>query len=289
MSIHRRSLLAAATAGLVATAGCLIGPDRRTSDLGTLTLAATTSVDDTGLLAELNTGFEARFDAVVQAVPRGTGAALRLLEDGDADAAIAHAPALEAGVLESGAAVLRCDLMWNRFVLVGPEDDPAGLAGSGSLTEAFGYLGDGATFLSRGDNSGTYQREQELWDEREEDPEGEWYQAVGQGMGETLVQADQRSAYTLCDEGTFGAMYHQLDLVPLVEPPNDDALHVNRYGILATNPAHHETVNHDLAMTYIGYVTDEEGQSTVRSYTPDGHQLFEPVESLPASAGGPVA
>lgn len=286
MSIQRRAVLAAATtAGLVGLSGCIIGPERRGSALGTLRIASTTSVEDSGLIAELNVAFEARFETSVQTLPRGTGAALRLVADGDVDAGIAHAPRLEVPLIDAGDAVNRRAMMWNRFTVVGPTDDPVGLEGVTTLTEAFELLAAGeAVFLSRGDESGTHAREQEIWEALGFEPAGRWYQSVGQGMGETLVQADQRGAYTLTDEGTLRSMRENLNVERLVEAAADDPLHINRYSILASNPYRHEGVAHDLALAYIGFVVGDEGQAVINEFRTGGEQLFQPTETLPEAA-----
>lgn len=282
MAIQRRAFLSIAGASLGVTAGCISRIGRGGTEFGPLSLAATTSTDDTGILAEFNLAFEARFDAAVMAIPRGTGAALRLVEDGEVDLALTHAPLSEQALIGSGHAVNRRPFMWNRFVIVGPSGDPAGIGEFDELIPGLERLASTETgFLSRGDNSGTHQREQELWDEIEFEPDGEWYQEIGQGMGGTLVQADQSQQYTLADVGTFRSMRQQLDLEIALYPPADEYLHLNLYSVVATNPDRFEGLEHALAMAYIGFITGDEGQAIIDEFTVGGESLFQPARDLP--------
>ncbi|MFQ6090279.1 MAG: substrate-binding domain-containing protein, partial [Candidatus Bipolaricaulia bacterium] len=185
-----------------------------------LVLATTTSTYDSGLLERLNPVFEARFNVRVKVIAVGTGAALRHGRDGDADVIIVHARAAEDEFLKGGWGINRRDLMFNDFVIIGPKDDPAGIRDSASAVEAFRRIaGSESLFISRGDNSGTNMKEQEIWELAGISPGGEWYLAVGTGMGDTIVQADQMGAYTLSDRGTFIALRDRISLIILVEGP----------------------------------------------------------------------
>jgi len=285
MAIQRRTFIAAVgAAGAAGVAGCLGGDD----DGGmaeisgeTLTLTTTTSTYDTGLLDELNAAFEDRFGVEVDAVAQGTGAALRTGEDGDSDVVMVHARSLEAEFIEDGYGVNRRDLMFNDFVVVGHADDPASIDGSEEVTDAFNAIADvEATFVSRGDDSGTHTKELEIWAESGLTVEefGEWYVDGGGGMGEIINEANMQGGYTLADRGTFLSMQDEIDLEVLVEGPVEGGpeLLMNPYGIVAVNPAVHEGVEYDLAMAYIGFVTSVEGQDIIENYTVEGEALFFP-------------
>jgi len=284
METYRRELLAAVGVGAVAgLAGCSTTAgeeaDRPEVVGETLTLTTTTSTYDTGLLDELNAPFEAAYGVTVDAVAQGTGAALESARNGDADAVMVHARSLEDAFMREGYGVNRRDLMFNDFVIVGPPADPAGIGGSGSATGAFAAIADAeATFVSRGDNSGTHTKELAVWDEAGVDPAGDWYRETGQGMGQVLNVATEAGGYTLADRGTYLAQRERLDLGILVQGPIEGGpnLLANPYGIMAVNPAIHGSVNYDLAMAYIGHVTGPEGQEIIANYESDGEQLFYP-------------
>ena len=284
MTIQRRRFLTALGGGATAAlAGCSVLGQDVGGNPGiageTLTLTTTTSTYDTGLLDELNAPFQDRYGVTVDAVAQGTGQALETARAGDSDAVMVHARSLEDEFMRDGYGVNRRDVMFNDFVIVGPESDPAGVEGVGSATDAFARIADaGETFVSRGDNSGTHTKELAVWDETGVDPSGDWYQETGQGMGEVLNVATQQGGYTLSDRGTFLSRRAESDLVVLVQGPIEGGpeLLANPYGIVAVNPAVHDDVNYDLAMAYIGYVTSPEGQRRIGEHTANGEQLFFP-------------
>jgi tungstate transport system substrate-binding protein len=285
MSIQRRTFLATAgSATLASLAGCasLLGSGGSgEADIAgeTLTLTTTTSTYDTGLLDALNAPFEDRYGVTVDAVAQGTGAALETARNGDSDVVMVHARSLEDDFMREGYGVNRRDLMFNDFVVVGPESDPAGIEGSDSATAAFTAIAEsGSTFVSRGDNSGTHTKELGIWDAAEADPGGDWYQETGQGMGEVLNIADEQGAYTLSDRGTYLSQQSELSLVILVQGPIEDGPErlANPYGVMAVNPAVHDNVNYQLAMAYIGFLTSPRGQDLIADYTANGEQLFFP-------------
>ena len=285
MTIQRRRFLAAlATGGAVGVAGCttLAGDESDGAVSGeTLTLTTTSSTYNTGLLDELNAPFEERYGVTVDAVSQGTGRALETARRGDADAVMVHARSLEDEFMENGYGVNRRDLMYNDFVVVGGPDDPASIAGSDDVVEAFRAIEESASaFVSRGDDSGTHTKELEIWAETGLAVEsfGEWYQEAGQGMGDVLNVANQQDAYTLSDRGTYLDMRDETDLEVHVEGPLEGGpeLLANPYGVVAVNPAVHDNVAYDLALAYIGYVTGPAGQEIIGTYTVDGEQLFYP-------------
>jgi tungstate transport system substrate-binding protein len=286
MSIHRRELLTALGTGtLVGLAGCsgTSGGDEAGTAAGvtgeTLTLTTTTSTYDTGLLDEIHGDFEELYGVTVDAVAQGTGAALESARNGDADVVMVHARGLEDEFMRNGYGINRRDLMFNDFVIVGPEDDPAGIDGMGSATDALVAIADAeATFVSRGDNSGTHTKELNLWEAAGTEPGGDWYQETGTGMGEALNVANQQGAYTLSDRGTFISQRSEIDLTVLVQGPIEGGPEIlsNPYGIMAVNPGVHENANYDLAMAYIGWITSPGAQNAISEYQMNGEQLFFP-------------
>ncbi|MFC6720153.1 substrate-binding domain-containing protein [Halobacteriaceae archaeon SHR40] len=280
--MQRRSFLAAATGGVATVlAGCLGSGQEQRADIldETLTLTTTTSTYDTGLLDEVNAAFEERFGAAVEAVAQGTGAALETARRGDSDVVMVHARSLEDEFMRDGNGINRRDLMFNDFVVVGPEDDPAGIDRMSEATNAFRMIADSeSVFISRGDNSGTHTKELAIWESAGVDPGGEWYREAGSGMGQVLNQANLTPGYTLSDRGTFLSQRSELDLSIYVQGPIEGGpeLLANPYGVIAVNPGVHENVNYDLAMAYIGFLTSREGQKIIEEYTVEGEQLFFP-------------
>lgn len=274
---RRAYLQALGVGGTLALAGCSSdsGPSGTEAAAGTktLTLAAATTTHDSGLLDALLPGFERAFDASVETVVRGTGSALRTARDGDCDVVLVHARALEDEFLRAGFGINRRSVMVNDFLVVGPENDPAGVAGRDPVA-AFRSIADaGATFLSRGDRSGTHIREQRLWERAGIDPAGTWYRETGQGMGNTLAAARQTGAYTLADRGTFltvreGSLSAHVDR-GIAAPP---ALLRNEYAVIPTNPARHD-VAYPLALAYVGYLTGP-GRSRIDDFRVDGERAF---------------
>jgi tungstate transport system substrate-binding protein len=295
MTIQRRRFLRAAGAGsVVGLAGCLDGVGsqagggnaRLQSGVGDgeLVLATTTSTYDTGLLDELNPVFEDAYGTTVKTISKGTGAAIRTARDGDADVILVHARGAEDGFLRDGFGVNRRDVMYNDFVVVGPTDDPAGIEGLEEATGALIAIADQeATFVSRGDDSGTHRKELLVWEASGVRPGGQWYQEVGKGMGDTLVQTSQIGGYTLADRGTYLSMKDEIDLAILVQGPLEGgpAILENPYGVIPVNPAKHESVNYQLAMAYVGFLTGPKGQGMIEEFTVGGSQLFFPNALAP--------
>lgn len=239
-----------------------------------LTMATTTSTENSGLLAELLPPFEEKFDVRVDVVAVGTGAAIELGRNGDADIIFVHARAAEDEFVANGYGVNRRDVMYNDFVILGPAADPAGIRDSESAAEALEKIAAaGAEFVSRGDDSGTYKKELSLWDSAGINPEGSWYLESGQGMGPSINMADERQAYILADRGTYLAYSGDIDLE--IVNSGDPSL-FNPYGIIPINPAYHNHVNYQMAMAFTGYVTSQQGQSLINNYKRYGEQLFYP-------------
>lgn len=240
-----------------------------------LRLATTTSTQDSGLLERILPPFEKRFGLTVDVIAVGTGKALKLGENGDADVVLTHAPELELAFVEAGFGVNARAVMYNDFVLLGPPDDPAGVRGSTSAAQALARIAEKeASFISRGDESGTHQKEKELWKLAQVSPSGPWYISAGQGMGKVLLMADEKHAYALSDRGTFLAYRKRGDLVVLVE--NDPPLR-NPYAVMAVNPARYPDIKYIEAMQLIAWLTSPAGQRMIGEFQIDGKSLFEPL------------
>ncbi len=266
------------TATAAAGAGCLGSQSSdQSAELGELTVGVTTSTYDSGLLDVLHTTFESEYQTTVRAVSGGTGETIAAGERGDVDAVMAHARSLEDDFIRSGHGINRRNFAFGDFVIAGPPEDPARIDEVETATEAFDRISETeATFLSRGDNSGTHVRELEVWDQSNSSPGGEWYLEAGQGMGNTLAQAGQQGAYLLSVRGNFIDMRDGVDLDLLVEGPitDGDPMLDNPYGIIVVNPAIHAAVKYELAMLYVGFLTGTEGQTIIEEYTIDGEQVF---------------
>lgn len=251
-----------------------------------LRLATTTSTDDSGLLKAILPDFEVRRHARVEVVAVGTGQALKLGSNGDADVVLVHARQKEDQFVEDGDGVQRLNVMYNDFILVGPRSDPAGIAGTVSVRDAFAKIAvRHALFISRGDDSGTHAREKSIWASARIAPtvDSGWYLSIGQGMGETLLFANERSACTLTDRGTWLAWQSKLpNLAVMVGgasiAENQDGELLNPYGVIPVNPARHPGVNFDLAVKFAEWITSAEVQRMIADYGKDkfGQPLFYP-------------
>jgi len=237
-----------------------------------LRMSTTTSTENSGLLSVLLPPFERKQGCKVDVVAVGTGKALKLGEAGDVDVVFVHARKLEDKFVANGFGVNRRDVMYNDFVLLGPPDDPSGVRKTQGAPEAFRAISSkGSTFISRGDESGTHQKEKEVWASAGIAPRGSWYVEAGQGMGEVITMATQKRGYTLSDRGTYIAFRKKTDLVVLGQ--GDGNLR-NPYGVIAVNPKRHPHVKYDLAMKFIDFVTGPEGRSLITGFKIDGEPLF---------------
>ncbi len=252
----------------------------------TLRLATTTSTADSGLLDAIVPDFEEAYNANVEVIAVGTGQALEIGRNGDADIILVHARAREDAFVEEGHGINRRDVMYNDFVVVGPTDDPAGIAGMQTAAEAFSAIAEAeAPFASRGDDSGTHTKERIIWEQAGGEPSGDWYNSLGQGMGPTLITANELPAYTLTDRGTFLSMNEELPNLQVVVggdsiEENADPLLLNPYGVIPINPEQHPSVNHDLAEQFAEWLTAAETQEAIGEYGTDtfGQPLFFPGE-----------
>jgi tungstate transport system substrate-binding protein len=242
-------------------------------------LATTTSTDDTGLLDYLAPKFAEATGISFKWVATGTGKALKLGENCDADALLVHAPAAEKKFVEAGFGVNRRQTMYNDFVIIGPAPDPAGVKG-GSLMDALAAIrGKQAFFISRGDDSGTHKMEISLWEKGAPPvPDKEqWYVQAGQGMLATINMAAERNGYTLTDRGTY--IKYEADHQgnpPLKILVEKDALLLNQYSVIEVNPARCPQVKHDLAQQFSQWLAGPDGQKAVAEFLLMGKQVFTP-------------
>jgi tungstate transport system substrate-binding protein len=240
-----------------------------------LTLASTTSTNDSGLFASILPKFEADTGVQVRVVAVGTGQALEIGRRGDADALLVHDRASEDAFLAEGNALFRRDVMYNDFVIIGPGADPAGIRGLGSASLALAQLATRqAAFVSRGDDSGTHKAELRIWKAAGIDPHtgsGGWYRETGGGMGATLNVAAELPAYTLADRATWLAFRNRRELALLVE---GDASLRNPYGVLVVNPALHPHVKVELATRFADWLTGAAGSKAIQSFRIEGQPAF---------------
>jgi tungstate transport system substrate-binding protein len=239
--------------------------------------ASTTSTENSGLFGYILPIFEKKTGIKVKVVARGTGAAIEIGKRGDADVAFVHAKEQELKVVEEGFFVNRHDVMYNDFILIGPGNDPAKIKGIKSVTEAFKKIAGSATFVSRGDNSGTHTKELSIWKKAAIDPKGEkWYLEVGQGMEKTQRIANEKRAYTLTDRGTWLATKEK-DKLEMVIVLEGDPILFNQYGIMAVNPEKHKHAKYKEAMEFVNWLISKEGQTAIASFKDKyGNQLFIP-------------
>jgi tungstate transport system substrate-binding protein len=238
-----------------------------------LRMSTTTSTENSGLLKVLLPPFEKKYNCTVDVISVGTGKALKLGETGDVDVVLVHARALEDAFMAAGFGVNRRDVMYNDFIIIGPANDPAGVKSAKTAAEALKRIGAAhASFISRGDESGTHQKEKELWKSAAVKPAGSWYVESGQGMGEVITMATERRAYTLADRATYNAYRSgKTDLKVVFE--GEKGL-FNPYGVIAVNPQRFPHVKAGLAMKFIEYITGPEGQGVIASFKAHGEPVF---------------
>lgn len=238
-------------------------------------LATTTSTRDTGLLDVLVPAFDKKYGVTTKVVAVGTGEAIEMGKQGNADVLLVHSRKSEDEFVESGYGINRKDVMYNFFFIVGPKDDPAGVTLVKDAETAMKKIAETKSkFLSRGDQSGTHKKEISIWDAFGLKPQGEeWYSETGQGMGDTLTMASEMGAYTLVDSGTWYAFADKVNLKIVLE---GDQVLFNPYGVIAVNPEKYPNIHNKAAMAFIDFITSEEGQKIIGDYEKNGHQLFVP-------------
>ena len=239
-----------------------------------LRLATTTSTDNTGLLNEINPIFEVKYNIRIDVIAVGTGKALRLGENGDVDVLMVHAPEAEKAFMANGFGSERLPVMHNDFVIIGPPHDPAGVKTVTNIADAMKNIADGsASFISRGDDSGTHRKELSLWQIAGLEPGGARYLSVGQGMGAVIKIADDKQAYTLSDRGTYLAFTGKIGLEILYS--GDKAL-FNPYHVILLNDERHPHIKSDLARLYADFIRGAEGQKIIADFKIGDQQLFYP-------------
>ncbi|MBU1568015.1 MAG: extracellular solute-binding protein [Proteobacteria bacterium] len=291
--------IALAVAGLFVLAAGFTTPVAAEEKI--LKMSTTTSTESSGLLGVLLPAFEKDEGIKVKVIAKGTGAAIRDGIDGNVDVIFVHAIDREKDFVDKGFGTKRFAVMHNDFVLIGPATDPAGIKGLRNSAEAMKKIAAAqALFISRGDDSGTHTKEQELWaatrlslvdhglkltkDGKETTvpakkpaDSDKWYVSIGQGMGKTITYADEKKAYALADRGTYiSYKYGKTPAVDLEILSEGDELLANPYGLIPVNPAKHPHVQHDLAMTFANWLTSAKGQAVIAGFRLEGKQLFFP-------------
>jgi tungstate transport system substrate-binding protein len=274
---NRRTIIAAAVAA------AFIAPAVHAQDKS-IVVASTTSTQDSGLFGYLLPIVKEKTGITVKVVAQGTGQALDTGRRGDADVVWVHAKSAELKFLAEGQGVKRYPVMYNDFVLIGPKSDPAHVKGMTDVAKAFQRLKDKqASFISRGDRSGTNIAELKLWKDAGIDiakDKGPWYKAIGQGMGAALNTAGASGAYVLSDRGTWIHFKNKGDLEILVE---GDKRMFNQYGIMLVNPAKHPNVKKELGQQFIDFIISPAGQKVIANYKINDQQLFYPNANSPGA------
>jgi tungstate transport system substrate-binding protein len=243
-----------------------------------LIVATTTSLNDSGLLEDVVLPAYAAVepDVTVKVIAAGSGEAIAMGAKGEADVLLVHSPADEEQFMTDGHGTLRLPFAYNYFAIVGPADDPAGVAESATAAEAFSAIAEKqAAFVSRGDESGTNKKELKIWEAAGVEPQGDWYLSTGQGMGESLRVASEKQAYTLTDLGTFLSQAASLDLKALFTKSDDLK---NVYDVILVNQNEFATVNAAAAERLAQLLVSAEGQESIGAYGVDeyGEPLFKP-------------
>jgi len=272
--------VAAALAGGAAMTGA------GSNDVRPITVASTTSTQNSGLFGYLLPRFTAATGIEVNVVAVGTGQAIRIATNGDADVLLVHHEASERRFVAEGLGIARHPVMHNDFVLVGPAADPAGIGGMDDVAAALRRIGDAEqVFVSRGDDSGTHKKELELWQVTGFDPRpasGAWYRESGSGMGATLNVASAMAGYTLSDRASWVSFGNKGDFELHVE--GDTRLH-NPYSVIVVDPERHPHVHAAEAQAFADWLVSSDGQASIASFRVDGQQLFFP-DAIPQAGAG---
>lgn len=280
MSINRRAILALVLAACFAAATA--ASTLRAEDKFII-VQSTTSTQNSGLFEHILPAFTEKTGIRVRVVAVGTGQALKNAKNGDGDVVFVHSRPDEDKFVDEGWGVKRHDVMYNDFVLIGPEADPAKIAGTKHAPEAFKKIAEAKVpFASRGDESGTHKAELKLWKDAGIDPKpdsGQWYLETGSGMGATLNTAVGRHAYTLTDRGTWLSFANKGDFKVLVE---GDPNLFNQYGAILVSPDKHKNVKAKEGQVFIDWLTGREGQAAIASFKIGGEQLFFPNAGPPS-------
>ena len=269
----RRAFLALAAAVLTT----VIAGQQSFAEDKFIVVQSTTSTQNSGLFDYMLPIFKDKTGIDVRVVAVGTGQAIKNAANGDGDVLFVHSKPSEEKFVADGLGVSRSDVMYNDFVIVGPADDPAGVAGSKDVVESLKKIAEAkAPFASRGDDSGTHKAERRLWKAAGIDPtegSGDWYRETGSGMGATLNTGTGMGAYVMTDRATWISFGNKGDYKVAVE---DDPILFNQYGVILVNPEVHAHVKADLGQQFIDWVLSKEGQKAIADYKVDGQQLFFP-------------
>ena len=275
---NRRHLIALAAAAILALASSASAQDK------SIVVSSTTSTQDSGLFGHILPLFKAKSGIDVKVIAQGTGQALDTGKRGDADVVFVHARPQEEKFVADGFGLKRHPVMYNDFILVGPQSDPAGAKGKDIVAGLKAIKAKQASFISRGDRSGTHAAELALWKAAGIDvagaDKGPWYKEIGQGMGAALNTASASNAYTLADRGTWLSFKNRGELAIVVE--GDKAL-FNQYGVILVNPAKHAHVKKELGQQFIDWLVSAEGQQAIADYKIGGEQLFFPNADVPGA------
>src|SRR5262245_16621219 len=288
--LNRRAVIVAAILAAAAVVKPVHAEDRsvvKPADAKdkSILVASTTSTQDSGLFEHILPLFKQRTGIDVKVVAQGTGQALDTGRRGDADVVFVHAKSAEEKFLAEGEGVKRFPVMYNDFVLIGPKSDPASIKGMKDIAKAFQTIKEKqASFVSRGDRSGTHLAELAIWNKDAgidiDKDRGAWYKSIGQGMGAALNTASASNAYVLSDRGTWLSFKNRGELAILVE---GDKRLFNQYGVILVNPAKHPNVKKDLGQQFIDWLISPEGQKAIADYKVNGEQLFYPNASDPSA------
>jgi tungstate transport system substrate-binding protein len=267
------ALLALSLSGFAQTAATSPAPAPVVHSPKVVLMATTTSTDQSGLLDILKPAFEKDTGYTLQWVAVGTGQSLKIGEKGDCDVVLVHARGLEDTFMAAGFGLDRKDVMYNDFILLGPANDPAGIAKAASAVDAFGRIFKTASvFISRGDASGTDVKEKELWKASGLAPKGlAWYREIGQGMTQAIQMAEQVGGYTIADRATWLKVKDKFKLTVLYQGDKDL---FNPYGVITVNPAKWPSVNIAGAKAFMDWITGPRGQALIAAYKLGGEQLF---------------
>jgi tungstate transport system substrate-binding protein len=269
----RRRLFALAAAMVLACGSSALAQDK------SIVVSSTTSTQDSGLFGHILPLFKAKTGIEVKVLSQGTGQALDTGRRGDADVVFVHAKSQEEKFVADGFGVKRHPVMYNDFILIGPKSDPAGVRGEDVVAALKKIKDKAASFISRGDRSGTHAAELALWKaadidiakDKEAKTLGPWYKEIGQGMGAALNTASAANAYVLADRGTWLSFKNRGELDIVVE--GDNRL-FNQYGVILVNPAKHAHVKKELGQAFIDWLVSAEGQKAINDYKINGRQLF---------------
>jgi tungstate transport system substrate-binding protein len=272
----KRSYIVTSARGFLILAAVALAAPWAAAQEKSIVVASTTSTQDSGMFGYLLPIFKQKTGIAVKVVAQGTGQALDTARRGDADVVFVHAKSAEEKFLAEGFGVKRYPVMYNDFVLIGPNNDPAGVAGKDIVAALRMIKEKQAPFISRGDRSGTHIAELNLWKDAGIDvaaAKGPWYREIGQGMGAALNMASAANAYVLSDRGTWLAFKNRGDLAIVVE---GDKRLFNQYGVMLVNPAKHPNVKKDLGQQFIDWLISPQGQKAIAGYKNNGQQLFYP-------------